>query len=272
MKKTVLLFVLAALTVCACDKDDDRKASDQKACPIAKLALVNYAADEEGGPFSKYFEITLEPSYDAQGRLSSVIRQSWGMSIEVKDGKDIYHYLKDLDETIDIVYNPDHTGKMVYKGKTYSYRFPGGVPTPEENPHEIEIPLTFNDDWYITLTGESTFKYEYSDGYLQEYDVSWKNGDLMTYGQYSFTYSDEPNPFKDWIDFTAGITSIPEEFSFGLMGKRSAHIPATVVDEDSFFPVTNVSVTKDSKGRITQIRYDREDETTFYSTLEIEYK
>lgn len=272
MKKRVLILALAAAVFAACDKDDNERESGRTDCPIAKVALVSYGADDEGGPFSKFFEVTMEPSFDVQGRLTRVNRQSSGMSTEVRGDEDIYHYLKDLDETVEIVYNPDHTGKMVYKGKTFSYRFHNGVPTAYEDPFEIEIPLVFNEDWNIMREGESTYEYEYSDGYFQEYDVKWENGDLMSFGQYSFTYSDEPNPFRDWIDFTGGFISIPEEFSFGLMGKRSAHIPATIEDEESFFPITNVSVTKDSKGRIKHIRYDREDESTTYSTLEIEYK
>ena len=273
MKRTVLFLALAAAVFAACDKNDDERQQEQTACPIAKIAQVNYAADEEGGPFSKYFEVIMEPRFDAQGRLSGINRESWGMSIEEKDSADIYHYLKDFEETIDVIYNPDHTGKLVYKGQTYSYRFPGGVPTAFTDTFEIEVPLVFNNDWNITRTGESSFEYEYSDGYWQEYDVTWQNGDLMSYGQYSFTYSDETNPFKDWIDFTPGMISIPEEYSFGLMGKRSAHIPATINDEESLAPVTTVSVTKDKQGRITQLRYDREgEENIAYSTLEIQYK
>ena len=272
MKRTVLILAMAAAVFAACDKEETESPSAQDPCPIAKISFVNYWGESEKGPFSKFFELAMQPSYDAQGRLSGIIRQSWGMTIEQKDTTNIYHYLLDYDETISIVYNPDHTGKMMYKGKTYSYRFPDGVPTASEEPFDIEIPLVFNEDWYITFADDSTLQYKYADGYLQAYDVTWKNGDLMTFGQYSFTYSDEPNQFKDWIDYTMGGTGIPDDYNFGLLGKHSAHIPATIADEEYLAPLTHVSVTKDSLDRITQLRFDREGENASYSTLEVQYK
>ena len=214
----------------------------------------------------------MEPQFDALSRLSGATHKVWAITVERRDTADIYHFLQDLYETIQIVYNPDHTGMLIYRGKTFSYIFPDGVVSQSYVPHDIQIPLVFNDDWHIIREGESDFEYEYADGYLQEYDVTWQDGDLMRFGQYTFTYSDEPNPFKDWIDYTAGSTSIPQEFTLGLMGKHSAHIPATVNDEESLNPTTNVSITKDSQGRITQIRYDHEGEPDAYTTLEIEYK
>ena len=270
MKRTILILSLAAAVFAACEKDHDETSSDP--CPIAKVSLVSYAADSIGGPFSKYLEMSMEPRFDDKGRFAGAKRQVWAMTLEMKDTTDIFHFLQDLDETIQVVYNPDHTGKLIYKGTTYSYRFPDGVVTQSGEPHDIEIPLVFSDDWYIIRSGESTYEYEYVDGYLQEYDVTWQDGDLMKFWQYSFTYTQEPNPFRDWIDFTAGSTSIPEEFGMGLLGKHTAHIPATVVDEESMAPLTTVTVTKDQQGRITQLRYDREGEDTAYSTLEIQYK
>ena len=268
-----MILALAAAVFAACDKSDEERQQEQTLCPIARISQVSYSADQEGGPFSKYFEVMMEPNFDAQGRLSGIIRRSWGMTVEQKDSADIYHLLKDLEETVDVIYNPDHTGKLVYKGQTFSHRFIGGVPVSNPDTFDIEVPIIFNNDWNIKFEGESSFEYEYADGYLQEYDVTWQDGDLMTFGQYSFTYSDELNPFKDWIDFTPGMISIPEEYGFGLMGKRSAHIPATIYDEESMAPLTTVSVTKDKQGRIIQLRYDREgEENIAYSTLEIQYK
>ena len=274
MKRTVLFLALAAAVFAACEKSDDVdvKPEPQDPCPIAKISFINYWGESAEGPFSKYLEVAMQPSYDALSRLSAIKQEVWGMTIEQIDTTNIYHFLKDLDETVSITYNPDHTGKMVYKGKTFSYTFPDGVVTPSENSHDIEIPITFNEDWYILRTDNSTYEYEYADGYLQEHDVTWQDGDLMTFGQYSFTYSDEPNQFKNWIDYSMGGTGIPEDFMFGLMGKHSAHIPATITDEESMAPLTTITVTKDSLGRITQLRYDRECETASFSTLEIQYK
>ena len=269
-----MILALAAAVFAACDKSDEERQQEQTLCPIARISQVSYSADQEGGPFSKYFEVMMEPNFDAQGRLSGIIRRSWGMTVEETDSADIYHYLKDFEETVDVIYNPDHTGKLVYKGQTYSHKFIGGVPVATSDTFDIEIPLVFNNDWCITRAGESSYEYEYADGYWKDGDmITWQDGDMMTCGQYSFTYSDEANPFKDWIDFTPGMISLPEEYSFGLMGKRSAHIPATIYDEDSMIPTTTVSVTKDKQGRITQLRYDREgEENIAYSTLEIQYK
>ena len=267
-----MILALAAAVFAACDKEETESPSALDPCPIAKISFVNYWGQSAEGPFSKYLEVAMQPSYDAQGRLSAVKQEVWAMTVEQIDTTNIYHFLQDLDETISIIYNPDHTGKMVYKGKTFSYTFPDGVVTQSENPHDIEIPVVFNEDWYITRSGESTYETEYSDGYLREHDVTWQNGDLMTFGQYSFTYSDEPNQFKDWIDYSYGGTGIPEDFMFGLMGKHSAHIPATIDDDEYMAPTTHISITKDEQGRITQLRYDREGETASFSTLEIQYK
>ena len=271
MNRFCICWALVCVVMLAgCSKDGPFA----KKAIISKVTVTRYIIDDNGD-YQMNFQETQVPTYDAKKRLVKLHVNSWEKENEWLSDYSGYvpHFVESEDEEITITYyDKSHTGLLVIKGVYYVYNSDYTGRTAKEiqnNPMD----LTFDSNWYVTSLDESPYTYTggYFD-YAKSVQAGWRGGDLALFGDYTITYSEEPNPFYWGLDLSLYNAYLPRLYYWGLMGKHSAHLPAKIVENYLGTDITEeVSFTKDDAGRITQLRFDTVPASTSYTLIDVEY-
>ena len=297
--KKILTLLSAALVLFACNptinpgpdpsenpssEPSDNPSQEPSAEPandpgISKVTLTIYMEGRTSEEMEKHHQEISVPNFDANGRLTGYSREVWLQEVEwPESGSVIMHFVKSVDETVTFTY--DDTAKKVstvYKGISYNYN--EDCSDFSEEPFEDDpVVMQFDENW--CYVGDPLLAYYYKDSYLSgigSKNVVWRDGDMVVCGDCDIQYGTEPNTLASTLDYSL-YEALGEEYAFGFLGKRCAHLPIKIVDhQDGFDIINECSATKDSEGRITSLKFQRLDSETGeklgrYSLIEYEYK
>ena len=263
MRNTVLLnLAVLSLVIAGCGKEEKAKVSSEIRSYIMELV--------QDGAVSVRHQI--EPAFDANGRLSSIVTESRTLN---KDGE-----TKSLSKS---------TSTYVY---AESFHTAAEVNVLEGDLAFFEKPtvmeLTFDEGWKLTEAYfdqlQSTESYEYDGDRMTRYthsgishetptDITWKDGDIVSIADDSatatITYLPEENPFKKGIDPTLD-NLLPVYYTYMITGSHSAHLPDTYTNVSTTVKTYKYEYKKDKHGRITEITVKGEGETS-HNVIRIQY-
>lgn len=274
MKK--LFYILAAAAALAmftgCDPDnkDDEKISSLIPKSYEEVFLMN------GDVHFKYVHT---PTWSGD-RLASEKYEYYESKIEFDGEKDVYKGLFLSAEGTTTYTWGDYSAEGNYTGRQFdrmSQEWSDISPTTYQ--------LKFDNSWRATKYSWSTESYSTSTDYTYEGDYVvksnerdyitnyiWKDGDLTSC--YTETgnvrhyvgYTSEANPFKDGLDPTLRHI-FDDPYTYGFLGKHAAHLPSKLLVVSGTGDFENqelmlYSYTKDSQGRITEMKIERADPVT----------
>lgn len=291
MKKILSLLAAAAFLLVACNPSGTAPVDGVGVVdnPIAKVSIITYNPGGGGQPAPHFGQIYSDFSFDGS-RIAGYTRDDYSEDL---------HYAEDFIDkepgvsgqsrkyvrvgTSEVTLTYDAATNSASR-KTQNWRYDYDYyflqdPKKVDNETERDV-IRFDAAWCATQIGESdlAWNFTYQDGRISN-GATWSAGGDLTkitvtkparFGGYKDTYeieySAESNPFVDGIidptlpGYSGPSGAIfPEEFLFGLMGRRCAHLPAKVtylLSGDTRI-VDAVSFTKDGQGRIEAIRFDR---------------
>ena len=274
MKKTAVLILCCAATIAASCIREEVDGFGRK---ISKIVITNFIGERETEDaeivFHRRKQEEYSPTFDARGRISKLHKVIWIEEVErPESGPVTRHFVKSEDIILTFSYNEGKcNGTLSRQGTRYSYDFSNSNPESSEKVDESST-MTFNSDWCMTSLGGDNWEYE---GERLKTGAIWEDGKLVSYGEYRYSYSGLENPFAESFDLSLGgsLTSdLPEYYTYGLMGKRSSHIPSRIDRVTGGQTVSDfVTVTRDAEEKITKIRLDRKGDPLWYSIIDFSY-
>ena len=237
---------------------------------IDYVEMLRYDDGEAAGAHSK---IVYTPTFDDQGRLVKSVEQWYFADHETGELAANQYY-----QTTFKYNESDHT---VYfeRGNGY-WDYSGAKPGWTDVTVSDSGTLSCDNDWHATSWADRRDSFTYTDGCLTEYlhnDLSdywwakyiyeWKDGDLQkltkekkdgtSYVAYSFTYTDDLNPFGKYDFFCSSLNGwIDGEFGLWaatIFGNHSKHLIKTETEQENSMAIT-YTYKKDKSGRVTEVR------------------
>lgn len=264
MKRTIpAIMAICILTLSGCSKEEKEQVPTQIKSYTKELVQRDVVSVRN----------QIVPTFDSNGRLSSISTDSYMLSDEgtVKSfSKSTTTYV--YDESAHTAVETD-----IMEGELASI---------VDEPMVTE--LTFDNSWKLTSTYfsmlESTYTFGYDGDRMTQYtsrglshevpyDITWKNGDIVSIADESetitITYLPDGNPFKKGIDPTLD-NLLPNYYTYRMTGINCTHLPHTYTVTSGNVKTYKYEYKKDADGRITEIIRTAEGDTS-YHVIKISY-
>lgn len=256
----ILSAAAAVMFVSSCGKDDPTPDGGNGVLKSYERAVMMSG--------EVHFRYVYTPVWGSDGKLTSVKMQHYENPFDWETGKTQGEFLAEK-ETITYTWNNSaYTAEL--KETNVWYDISNGTWTPGNG---YSASLKFDNKWRVTelksyysdgATGSSA-SYIYNGEYLaswktgDDYTYTWKDGDMVAVAREGYsariTYLDEANPFADSVDPL--LTFFDDCYALGLAGKRTAHLPSTIVETwgsggDTSTSYSKYIYKKDGSGRIIE--------------------